>query len=108
MIEVEKSRKKSLEAFKVVGNKKSPFQKSLLHSQSKPHSRGCYYYAGKPGNQDVNIINMEDSRVRFKIIAKGNFTMEISLSSATQCKYLLGKSKGGPFTNNSKLVPLAS
>ena len=50
MIEIEKSRKKSLEAFKDVGKNKSPFQKDPSHSQSKPHGGGCYYYyAGKPG-----------------------------------------------------------
>ena len=40
MIEIEKSRKKSLEAFKDVGEKKSPFQKTPSHSQNKPHGGG--------------------------------------------------------------------
>ena len=52
MIEIEKSRKKSLEAFTNVGKKKPPFGRGLSHSQNKLHDRGCYYYGGKPGNQD--------------------------------------------------------
>ena len=52
MIETEKSRKKSLEAFKDVGEKKSPFQKGPLRNQNKPHGGGRSYYAGKPGNRD--------------------------------------------------------
>ena len=49
-----KSRKKSLKAFKDVGEKKSPFRKGTSHNQNKSHdaTRGCYYYAGKPGNRD--------------------------------------------------------
>ena len=52
MIEIEKSRKKSLEAFTNVGKKKPPFGRGLSYSQNKLHDRGCYYYGGKPGNQD--------------------------------------------------------
>ena len=43
MIEIEKSRKKSLETFKDVFEKKSPFRKSPSHSQNKPHGGGRYY-----------------------------------------------------------------
>ena len=50
MIEIKKSRKKSLETFKDVGEKKSPSRKGPSYSQNKPHSGGRYYYTGKPGN----------------------------------------------------------
>ena len=50
MIENEKSRKKSLDAFKDVGEKKSPFPRGPSHNQNKAHGRAHYYYAGKPGN----------------------------------------------------------
>ena len=52
MTEIEKSRKKTLEAFKDVGEKKSIFRKGPSHSQNKLHGRECYYYAGKQGNRD--------------------------------------------------------
>ena len=52
MTEIEKSRKKSLEVYKDVGEKKSPFRKDTLHSKNKPHGGGHYYYAEKPGNRD--------------------------------------------------------
>ena len=103
IMEIEKSRKKSLEPFKDVGEKKSPFRKGPSHSKSKLHGGGRCYYAGKPGIQ-TNIINMIDSRVRFKIIAKGNFNMEVQQHKVKSSR----KSKGGSFHNNSKLVTLAS
>ena len=52
MIEIEKSRKKTLEAFKDICDKKSLFRKGPSHSQNKPHGGGDYYHAGKPGNRD--------------------------------------------------------
>ena len=52
MIEIEKSRKKSSEPFKDVGEKKSPFRKGPSHNQNKPHGGGRYYYAEKPRNRD--------------------------------------------------------
>ena len=40
-MEIEKSRKTSLEAFKDIGEKKSPFRKGSSHSKSKPHGEGA-------------------------------------------------------------------
>ena len=40
MIGIEKSMKKSLEAFKDVGEKKSPFRKGPSYTQNKPHGAG--------------------------------------------------------------------
>ena len=97
IVEIEKSRKKSLEAFKDVGEKKSPFRKGASHSKSKLHGGGRCYNAGKPGIQ-TNIINMIDSRVRFKIIAKGNFKMEVQQHKVDASR----KSKGGPFHQQLK------
>ena len=85
MIEIEKSRKKSLEAFKDVGEKKSPFRKGPSHSQNKPYGRGRYYYAGKTGNRD------EISGRKFQYG-----------SSAIQGKYLFRKSRGGSFQQQLK------
>ena len=97
IMEIEKSRKKSLEAFKDVGEKKSPFRKGASHSKSKLYGGGRCYYAGKPGIQ-TNIINMIDSRVRFKIIAKGNFNMEVQQHKVDASR----KSKGGSFHQQLK------
>ena len=52
MIEIEKSTRKSLEAFKDVGGKKYPFRKGSWQSQNKLHCGGRFYYAGKPDNRD--------------------------------------------------------
>ena len=41
IMEIEKSRKTSLEAFKDIGEKKSPFRKGSSHSKSKPHGEGA-------------------------------------------------------------------
>ena len=49
MIEFKKSRKKSLQAFEDVDEKKSSFGKAPLHSQNKPHDGEHYYYARKLG-----------------------------------------------------------
>ena len=54
----------------------------------------------------TNKINMVYSRDRFKIMAEGNFSMEVQqrkekFSSTEPLKEV-------PFTNNSKVVPLAS
>ena len=106
MTEIKKSRKKSLEVFKDFGKKKSPLQKSPSHSQNKPHGRRCYYcFAGKQGNRDVSIRNMADSRVCFKIIVEGSFNIVVQQHKVN---ISLENLKEVPFTNNSKLVPLAS
>ena len=50
-------------------------------------------------------INIVDSRVRFTIIAEGNFNMGVQQHKVNTC---LENLKEVPFTNNSKLVPLTS
>ena len=92
MIEIKKSRKKSLATFKDVDEKKPPFRKCPLHSQNKPHCGGHYDYAGKPGNRD------QHKHSRFQIPFQNNSGRKFQYgSSATQGKYLLRKSKGGFF-----------
>ena len=89
MIEIEKSKKKLLEAFKDVGEK-FPFQKCPLHSQKKPYGGGCYYSVGKRGNRDKH--NKYDS---FQSPFQNNSTRKFqSGSSAKKGKYLFRKSKG--------------
>ena len=50
-------------------------------------------------------INIVDSRVRFTIIAEGNFNMGVQQHKVNTS---LENLKEVPFTNNSKLVPLTS
>ena len=87
MIEIEKSRKKSLEVFKHVGIKKSLFWKGPLHSQNKPHDGGCCYYTG---NQLIETsINMVNPKVRFSIITEGKFNIEFQqYKVSTSLEYL--------------------
>ena len=87
MIKIEKSRKKPLET---LATKSLPFAKSKQNAW-----RRRYYYTGKPANRD------QDSRVRFEIIAEGNFNNKVKNVSSEHLKAF-------PFTKNSKLVPLAS
>ena len=97
MIEIEKSRKNSLEAFKDVGEKKSPIQKGPSHNQNKLHGGGRYYYAGKPGNRD------QHKHGRFQSPFQHNSGRKFQHgSSATQGKYLFRKSKGGFFQQQLK------
>ena len=98
MIEIGKSSKKSLEAFKYVGEKKSSFRKDPSHSQNE--SRG----GGRQVIETI-IVNMVHSRVRFKIIADGSFNMGVQQHKVNTS---LENLKKVPFTNNSKLVLLAS
>ena len=103
MIEIEKSRKKSLEAFKDVGEKKSPFRKGSSYNQNKLHGGGRYYYAGKPVNRD------QHKHGKFQRPFQHNSGRKFPYgSSATQGKSSLENLKEVPFTNNSKQVPLAS
>ena len=59
------------------------------------------------GNQEIqtNIINMINSKVRFKIIAEEDFYVKVQQHKVNT---FLENLKEVPFTNNSKLVPLAS
>ena len=98
MIEIEKSRKKSLEAFKDVDEKKTSFRKGPSHSQNEPHGGGCYYYAGKPGSRDEH-----NKYGRFQSPFQDNRGKKLQYgSSATQGKYLFRKSKGGSFHQQLK------
>ena len=91
MIGIENSMKKSLEAFKDVGEKKSPFRKGPSYSQNKPHGAGLYYYARKPGNWDQH-----NKYGRFQSSFQNNSGTKFHYKSwATQGKYLCRKSKGG-------------
>ena len=103
MTEIEKSRKKTLEAFKDVGEKKSTFRKGPSHSQNKPHGRGCYYYAGKQGNRDQHKHGKLQSPSQYNSGRKFQHG-----SSATHGKYLFRKSKGVLFHQQLKFLPLAS
>ena len=86
----------SLEPFKEFGDKKSPLHKGLSHSQNKPHGGGRYYYTTIIlTNIIINVVNMVNSGVPFKIRSKGNFNMEVRQHK-----------ENTSFTNNSKLVPL--
>ena len=71
MIEIEKSRKKSFEAFKNVGKNVTMicYPCNMLLLQTKHMAEGPIT---KQGNQviETNVINMVDFRDRFKIIAK--------------------------------------
>ena len=98
MTEIEKSRKKTLEAFKDVGEKKSTFRKGPSHSQNKPHGRGCYYYAGKQGNRDQHKHGKLQSPSQYNSGRKFQHG-----SSATHGKYLFRKSKGVLFHQQLKI-----
>ena len=90
MIEIEKSMQKSLEVFKDVIEKKSPFRKGRSHSQNKPHGGGRYYYAGKPGNRD------QHKHHKFQSPFQHNSTRKFQHRSSTILdKCLFQKSKGG-------------
>ena len=87
------SRKKSLKAFKDVGEKKSPFRKGTSHNQNKSHDATGGAITTR-GNQVIETNkNMVNSKVRFNIIAEGNFNMEVQQHIG---KYLFRKSKSGP------------
>ena len=98
MTEIEKSRKKTLEAFKDVGEKKSTFRKGPSHGQNKPHGRGCYYYAGKQGNRDQHKHGKLQSPSQYNSGRKFQHG-----SSATHGKYLFRKSKGVLFHQQLKI-----
>ena len=104
MIEFEKYRRKSLEAFKDVGEKKSPFRKGSSHSQNKLHAEGAITRR-RDQVIETNIINILDSRVRLKIIAEGNFNIGVQQHKLNTS---LENLKKVSFTSNSKLVPPAS
>ena len=58
------------------------------------------------GNQVIEPnINMVNSKVHFNIIAEGNFSIEVQRHRVNTS---LGNLRVVPFTNNSKLVSLAS
>ena len=47
IIEIERSKKKSLEVFKGKNEKNTPFRKSPLSYKNRPYGRGQYYYTTK-------------------------------------------------------------
>ena len=53
IIEIERSKKKSLEVFKG-NNENTPFRKDPLSYQNRPQGGGRYYYTAEPSNQDQN------------------------------------------------------
>ena len=74
-----------------------PFEKSLRAIKINRMAEGAIT---PRGNQVIETnINMVNSKVRFNIIAEGNFKHG---SSATQGKYLFRKSKGGSFHQQLK------
>ena len=91
MIEIEKSRKKSLVVFKDVAEKNSPFRKGPSHSQNKQRGGGRYCYAGEPGNRDQHNGRFNNQYGRFQDLFKNNSGRKFQYgSSATQGKYLFG------------------
>ena len=91
MIEIEKSRKKSLVVFKDVAEKNSPFRKDPSHSQNKQRGGGRYCYVGEPGNRDQHNGRFNNQYGRFQNLFKNNSGRKFQYgSSATQGKYLFG------------------
>ena len=54
IIEIERSKKKSLEVFKGNNEKNTPFRKGPLPYQNRPQGGGRYYYRAKSSNRDQN------------------------------------------------------
>ena len=80
-----------------------PFEKALRTIKINRMAEGAIT---PRGNQVIETnINMVNSKVRFNIIAEGNFNMEVQQHRVNTS---LENLKEVPFTNNSKLVPLAS
>ena len=104
MIGIENSMKKSLEAFKMLARRSLPFEKALRTVKINRMAQGSITTRG---NQviETNIINMVDSRVRFKIIAERNFITKVE---QLKVNISVENLKEVRLTNNSKLMSIAS
>ena len=109
---------KSLEVFKDVVEKKSPFRKGRSHSQNKPHCGGRYYYAWKPGNRDQQKhgkFQIPFQHISGRTFEHGmNFHVEMFFCYYVNIPLLLHRVNTSsenlkvPSSSNSKLLPLAS
>ena len=81
-----------------------PFEKALCTVKINRMAQGSITTRG---NQviETNIINMVDSRVRFKIIAERNFITKVE---QLKVNISVENLKEVRLTNNSKLMPIAS
>ena len=100
IIEIERSKKKSLEFFKGDNEKHSSLQKGPLPYQNRPQGGGRYSYTAKPSNQDQNkIFFFEITRVQ----VLESSTMQVQ-NQMVNTSFIIQKEV--PVTSNSKLVPL--
>ena len=89
IIEIERSKKKSLEDFKGNNEGNTPFRKDPLPYQNRPQSGGRYYYTAEPSNQDQN------KNVRFKKKNTRKTARKFPhAGSASNGKYFFYNSKG--------------
>ena len=78
------------------------FENALCTVKTNHMAEVSYYYAGKAGNLEQHN---KYGRIHLKIIAEGNFNMKIQQHKVNTS---LENLKEISFTNDSKLVPLAS
>ena len=88
MIEIECSKKKSLEIFKGNIEKNTPFRKGPLPYQNRPKGGGQYYYTAKSSNRDQN------RNFRFQNNAGATTRKFHHAGSASNGKYFFCNSKG--------------
>ena len=88
IIEIERSKKKSLEVFKVNNEKNTPFRKGPLPYQNRPQGGGRYYYTAKSSNRDQN------KNVRFQNNTSASARKFHHAGSASNGKYFFYNSKG--------------
>ena len=88
IIEIERSKKKSLEFFKGDNEKNTSFQKGPLPYQNRPQGGGRYSYTAKPSNQDQN------KNFRFRKNASASARKFHHAGSKSNGKYFFYNSKG--------------
>ena len=100
IIEIERSKKKSLEIFKGNNEKNTPFRKGPLPYQNRPQGGGRYYYkANQVIGTKTEMFDFRTTRV------------QVPESSITQVQHQIVNTsftiqKEVPVTSNSELVPL--
>ena len=87
IIEIERSKKKSLEVFKGNNEKNTPFRKGPLPYQNRPQGGGRYYYRAKSSNRDQN------KNARFQNNASASARKFHHAGSASNGKYFFHNSK---------------
>ena len=96
IIEVERSKKQSLKAFKGSNEKNTPFRKGLLSYQNRPQGGGRYYYTEKSNNRDQN------KNIRFQNNASASARKFHHAGSASNSKYFFCNSRGGSCHQQSR------